>query len=138
MFTQLFTPIAWRGRTARNRIVRLPTTSNLAEKSMVSDAMVENYRRIARGGVGTIVTEGMAIHPVSLRGERSIAAFAEASVPGLARLAEATYPGTEPDQALSKMGKEQLRDDIEQHTGEYVGFVATKIGRLKQRLRQEL
>jgi 4-amino-4-deoxy-L-arabinose transferase-like glycosyltransferase len=48
----------------------------------------------------------------------------------LARLAEATYPGMEPDQALSKMGKEQLRDDIEHHTGEYIGFVATKIGRI--------
>jgi 4-amino-4-deoxy-L-arabinose transferase-like glycosyltransferase len=48
----------------------------------------------------------------------------------LARLAEATYPAMEPDQALSKMGKEQLRDDIEHHTGEYVGFVATKIGRI--------
>jgi 4-amino-4-deoxy-L-arabinose transferase-like glycosyltransferase len=48
----------------------------------------------------------------------------------LARLAEATYPEMEPDQALSKMGKEQLRDDIEHHTGEYVGFVATKIGRI--------
>jgi 4-amino-4-deoxy-L-arabinose transferase-like glycosyltransferase len=48
----------------------------------------------------------------------------------LARLAEATYPGVEPDQALSKMGKEQLRDDVEHHTGEYIGFVATKIGRI--------
>jgi 4-amino-4-deoxy-L-arabinose transferase-like glycosyltransferase len=48
----------------------------------------------------------------------------------LARLGEATYPDMEPDQALSKMGKEQLRDDIEHHTGEYVGFVATKIGRI--------
>jgi hypothetical protein len=36
----------------------------------------------------------------------------------------------EPDQALSKMGKEQLGDDITEHTGEYVGFVATKIGRI--------
>jgi 4-amino-4-deoxy-L-arabinose transferase-like glycosyltransferase len=48
----------------------------------------------------------------------------------LARLGEATYPDMEPDQALSKMGKEQLRDDIEHHTGEYLGFVATKIGRI--------
>jgi 4-amino-4-deoxy-L-arabinose transferase-like glycosyltransferase len=48
----------------------------------------------------------------------------------LARLAERTYPELEPDEALSKMGKEQLRDDIEHHTGEYVGFVATKIGRI--------
>ncbi|MBS1677538.1 MAG: hypothetical protein JST08_09145 [Actinobacteria bacterium] len=48
----------------------------------------------------------------------------------LARLAERTHPGTEPDQALSAMGKEQLRDDIENHTGEYIGFVAAKIGRI--------
>ena len=48
----------------------------------------------------------------------------------LARLAERTFPDMEPDQALSKMGKEQLKDDIEHHTGEYVGFVATKIGRI--------
>jgi hypothetical protein len=48
----------------------------------------------------------------------------------LARLAESEHPGMEPDQALSKMGKEQLRDDIEHHTGEYISFVATKVGRI--------
>jgi 4-amino-4-deoxy-L-arabinose transferase-like glycosyltransferase len=48
----------------------------------------------------------------------------------LARLGEHTYPGLEPDQALSKMGKEQLKDDIEHHTTEYIGFVAKKIGRI--------
>ncbi|MCW2979585.1 MAG: hypothetical protein JWO14_1312 [Solirubrobacterales bacterium] len=48
----------------------------------------------------------------------------------LARLAESKYPGMEPDEALSKMGKAQLRDDIEHHTGEYVGFIAKKIGRI--------
>ncbi|HEY2479249.1 MAG TPA: hypothetical protein VGI17_11020 [Solirubrobacterales bacterium] len=48
----------------------------------------------------------------------------------LARLGEHTYPELEPDQALSKMGKEQLSDDITEHTGEYISFVATKIGRI--------
>ena len=48
----------------------------------------------------------------------------------LARLAEARYPEMEPDQALSKMGKEQLRTDITHHFGEYVEFVAAKIGRI--------
>jgi hypothetical protein len=48
----------------------------------------------------------------------------------LARLGEATYPELEPDQALSKMGKEQLGDDITEHTGEYASFVATKVGRI--------
>jgi hypothetical protein len=48
----------------------------------------------------------------------------------LARLAADTYPGMEPDKALSKMGKEQLKTDITEHTGRYIGFVATKIGRI--------
>jgi 4-amino-4-deoxy-L-arabinose transferase-like glycosyltransferase len=48
----------------------------------------------------------------------------------LARLAEAHHPGMEPDQALSQMGKEQLRTDIAHHLGEYAEFVATKIGRI--------
>jgi 4-amino-4-deoxy-L-arabinose transferase-like glycosyltransferase len=48
----------------------------------------------------------------------------------LARLAESRYPGMEPDEALSRMGKQQLRDDVEHHTGEYVGFLAKKVGRI--------
>jgi hypothetical protein len=48
----------------------------------------------------------------------------------LARLGEHTYPELEPDQALSKMGKEQLGDDITEHTGRYLGFVAAKVGRI--------
>lgn len=48
----------------------------------------------------------------------------------LARLAHARYPEMESDKALSKMGKEQLWDDITEEPGEYAVFVATKIGRI--------
>jgi len=48
----------------------------------------------------------------------------------LARLAAHRYPGMEADQALSKMGKEQLWDDLTEEPLEYAGFLATKIGRL--------
>lgn len=48
----------------------------------------------------------------------------------LARLAHARYPELETDQALSKMGKEQLWDDISEEPLEYIGFVATKVGRI--------
>jgi 4-amino-4-deoxy-L-arabinose transferase-like glycosyltransferase len=48
----------------------------------------------------------------------------------LARLAEARHPGLEPDQALSKMGREQLKNDVLHHPGEYVEFIAIKIGRI--------
>jgi 4-amino-4-deoxy-L-arabinose transferase-like glycosyltransferase len=48
----------------------------------------------------------------------------------LARLAEQRYPGMETDKALSKMGKEQLWDNVSEKPLEYAGFVATKVGRI--------
>ena len=47
----------------------------------------------------------------------------------LARLAAQRYPGMETDQALSKMGKEQLWDDLGEEP-EFAGFVARKVWRL--------
>jgi len=48
----------------------------------------------------------------------------------LAQLAADRYPGMETDEALSKLGKEQLWDDVSEEPVEYAGFVATKIGRI--------
>ena len=48
----------------------------------------------------------------------------------LARLAAQRYPELESDKALSRMGKEQLWDDISEEPLEYAGFVATKAGRI--------
>ena len=48
----------------------------------------------------------------------------------LARLAHQRYPRLETDKALSKMGKEQLWDDLSEEPLEYTGFVATKVWRI--------
>jgi 4-amino-4-deoxy-L-arabinose transferase-like glycosyltransferase len=48
----------------------------------------------------------------------------------LARLAAQRYPGMETDKALSRMGKEQLWDDVSEEPLEYAGFVATKVWRI--------
>jgi hypothetical protein len=48
----------------------------------------------------------------------------------LARLAADRHPGMETDQALSKLGKEQLCDGITEEPVEYAGFVATKVWRI--------
>ena len=48
----------------------------------------------------------------------------------LARLAADRYPGMETDQALSKLGKEQLWDEVTDEPAEYAGFVATKVWRI--------
>jgi hypothetical protein len=47
----------------------------------------------------------------------------------LARLAAQRYPGTEADRALSKMGKEQLWDDLGEEP-EFAGFVTQKVWRV--------
>jgi hypothetical protein len=48
----------------------------------------------------------------------------------LARYGEHIYPELEPDQALSKLGKAQLERDVLHHPGEYLGFLAKKVGRI--------
>jgi hypothetical protein len=48
----------------------------------------------------------------------------------LARLAAARYPDLETDRALSRMGREQLGDDISEEPIEFAGFLATKVGRI--------
>jgi len=48
----------------------------------------------------------------------------------LARLAAQRYPGVETDKALSRMGREQLWDDISEEPLEYAAFVAKKVARI--------
>jgi 4-amino-4-deoxy-L-arabinose transferase-like glycosyltransferase len=48
----------------------------------------------------------------------------------LARLAAARYPDLETDQALARMGRERLWDDLGEKPLDYAGFLAAKIGRV--------
>ncbi|HYJ23165.1 MAG TPA: hypothetical protein VEW07_14220 [Solirubrobacterales bacterium] len=48
----------------------------------------------------------------------------------LATLAAQRYPDLETELALSRMGREQLWDDISEEPLEYAGFVAGKVGRI--------
>lgn len=48
----------------------------------------------------------------------------------LALLAAQRYPDLEADRALSRMGREQLWDDVSEQPLEFAGLVATKVGRI--------
>jgi hypothetical protein len=48
----------------------------------------------------------------------------------LAVLAAQRYPDLETDQALSRIGREQLWDDVSEEPLEFAGFLATKVGRI--------
>jgi hypothetical protein len=56
----------------------------------------------------------------------------------LTRLAADRHPGMETDQALSKLGKEQLWDGVTEEPTEYAGFVATKVWRIWARGQREV
>jgi 4-amino-4-deoxy-L-arabinose transferase-like glycosyltransferase len=48
----------------------------------------------------------------------------------LATLARQRYPGVETDEALARMGRERLWDDVSETPVEYAGFVAAKLWRI--------
>ena len=63
-YENLFSPITMRRMTAPNRIMRTSMVSGLAtEDGLVTDLLVQRYRREAKGGVGLLVVEAAVILP---------------------------------------------------------------------------
>ncbi len=106
----LFDELPLGRRTARNRLMRAATTSNLSESNSAGERLIAHYRRLADGGVGTIVTEALRIHPSVLHGPFGIAAFDPDRIDGLAALAASVRDG-----GALLIG--QLNHSGRQHTG---------------------
>ena len=76
----------------RNRIVFQPHFTALGTlQGMPSDDLVAYHEERARGGVGLIVMESMAVHPTGKMSRRFIDAYDEAVVPHLAKVADAAH-----------------------------------------------
>lgn len=60
----LFQPITINGCTLRNRIVMAPMTRMFAVDGVLADSAIDYYRRRAEGGVGLILSEGIAISQI--------------------------------------------------------------------------
>ena len=58
-FPHLFAPLRLGRVEAKNRIMRVATTANLADRNRVGPRLLEFYRTLAKGGAGTIVTEAL-------------------------------------------------------------------------------
>ena len=63
----LFTPFKLKNAALTNRIVMAPMTRSKSPNQVPGDDVVAYYERRAKGGVGLIITEGVAPdHPVAL------------------------------------------------------------------------
>ncbi len=89
-FPQLFSPVAIGRREARNRIMRVATTCNLAAANRVSDRQLAFYGTVARGGAGSIVTESMRASP-EMAGPTALLAYDRDSIPGFRKLADTVH-----------------------------------------------
>ena len=62
-FPHLFSPVRYGRREARNRLVQAPMSVGYADREgRATRAMVEHYGRRAKGGVGMVITENVAVN----------------------------------------------------------------------------
>lgn len=65
-FKRLFTPVALRGKTLRNRIVFGAHTSNMAVEGLPTERHIGYYAERAIGGAAMIVVEPMPVHQAAV------------------------------------------------------------------------
>jgi 2,4-dienoyl-CoA reductase-like NADH-dependent reductase (Old Yellow Enzyme family) len=90
--SKLFTPFRINRLTIPNRIMRSATWEGMADnKGLANAAMTDFYRRLAKGGVGLIVSGYAYVMPngKSLPGQTGL--YADDHIEGLARIAEAVH-----------------------------------------------
>ena len=88
----LFEPIELGPTTLRNRIFVAPHTTNFGEAgvNLITDRHLDYHRERAKGGAGLIITEGIRVHPTSLR-RLGLHAYSDEALPGLTALADTVH-----------------------------------------------
>jgi hypothetical protein len=132
----------WRPGVARTGALLAALAVVLAPWTIRNAVALERFVPVSTGGgqvlfAGTYLPSGGDPERV---GEEVVARHPELFGPNavrdlrleqiLARLAAHRYPELETDQALARMGREQLWDDLSEEPLEYAGFLATKVGRI--------
>ncbi len=91
LFPNLFRPVRIGGLEAKNRIMRVATTANLADRNRVGERVLAFYRTLAKGGVGTIVTEALRTQPQDPFGPGALTIFDRAGLDGIRRIADVCH-----------------------------------------------
>ncbi len=132
----------WRGSLGRAAILLAGVVVVVAPWTIRNAVALDRFVPISTGG-GQVLFAGTYLpsdgDPERV-GEEVVAHNPAIFAPGdaqrlrleqiLARLAADRHPNLETDQALARMGREQLWDDVSEEPLEYAGFVATKVGRI--------
>ncbi|WP_281689442.1 FAD-dependent oxidoreductase [Pseudonocardia thermophila] len=90
-YPNLFSPLKIGPRTAKNRVWMTGHSTQLVKDHNFSDEHVHYYAERARGGVGVITMEAMAVHPTTQPYKGKIFAFQPAVVDNYRKLAAAVH-----------------------------------------------
>lgn len=101
--------------TTKNRLVRSATyESSMTEDGRVTPDILDLYRNLAKGGVGTIITGHMAVQYEGKGGERQICIYDDRYIDEIAKIAEVVH-STEPEcriiAQLTHAGRQVLYDN---------------------------
>jgi 2,4-dienoyl-CoA reductase-like NADH-dependent reductase (Old Yellow Enzyme family) len=113
-FPTLFSPVRLGPAVSRNRVMRVATTSNLAERNRVGERMLAFYRTVAEGGAGVVVSEAVRLHPADAVVPAAIPLFDRGAIPGLRRISDAIH-------RAGALFVVQLNHGGRQHLGRRVG-----------------
>ncbi|MFV0298940.1 MAG: FAD-dependent oxidoreductase [Hyphomicrobiaceae bacterium] len=91
IFPHLFSPLRLGSVEARNRVMRVATTANLADGNKVGPRLLAFYRMLARGGSGVIVTEALRAQRQDPFGPGALVIYDRSGLPGLRQLADVCH-----------------------------------------------
>ncbi len=116
-YPHLFEPIRLGTKKAKNRIMRLATTANLADGNRVGERLLEFYRTLAKGGVGSIVTEALQVSAQAAHGPGALVVHDRGSIAGLRQLCDLSHAqGALLIGQLNHGGRQHLAAKVISHT----------------------
>jgi len=91
-FPRLFSSFRLGSHDLRNRLVALPHGTSMVRDGVPTADDLEHFTRLARGGVGLIISGGTSVHPTSsLRSRKLVEAYNDEVLPALERRARVVH-----------------------------------------------
>ena len=89
----LFEPLTINKLAMNNRFVRSATLDGMAQDGMVSEAEIKMYTELGNGGIGLIISHGLAPTKEGQSSPGQLSAFSDEAVPSLRKLVDAVHLG---------------------------------------------
>ena len=88
----LFEPFPLGAVLIKNRFVFSACEDNLAtDKGLVTDKLIRENRRLARGEIGLIISSHMSVHALGRTRRYQLGIHSDSMIPGLRRLVESVH-----------------------------------------------